>query len=318
MAPSIRGSATRDAPLMNPSIARPREVAVVAEMPPERTHLRMALERFLVHRLAVASIFLLLALALLCAFAPIVSPYDPDRTALLLIHEPPSVAHPMGTDGIGRDLATRILYGGRVSLSVGVLAMAVAITLGTLIGGIAGFYGRLIDGALMRLVDMMFAFPGLFLLIIVSALFRGMSVTAIVLALGALSWMTTARLVRASFMSLKEREFVEAARCVGASDTRIILRHLLPNSLAPIIVTATLGIAGAIIAESTLSFLGLGIQPPTASWGNMLEDATSDLERAPWTAIFPGLAIFLAVVSINFIGDGLRDALDPRHVTKRE
>jgi peptide/nickel transport system permease protein len=302
---------------MNPSIARPREVAAVEEMPRQRTQLRMALERFLAHKLAVASVFLLLALALVCAFAPVVSPYDPDRTALLLIHEPPSIAHPMGTDGIGRDLATRILYGGRVSLSVGVLAMVVAISLGTLIGGVAGFYGHLIDGVLMRLVDMMFAFPGLFLLIIVSALFRGMSVTAIVLALGALSWMTTARLVRASFLSLKEREFVEAARAVGASNARIIVRHLLPNSLAPIIVTATLGIAGAIIAESTLSFLGLGIQPPTASWGNMLEDATSDLERAPWTAIFPGLAIFLAVVSINFIGDGKRDAHDTRQVIKR-
>jgi peptide/nickel transport system permease protein len=194
--------------------------------------------------------------------------------------------------------------------------MLVAISLGTLIGGLAGFYGRWIDGLLMRFVDMMFAFPRLFLLIIISALFRGMTVEAIVLALGALSWMTTARLVRASFLSLRQQEFVQAARCVGASDGRIILRHLLPNSLAPIIVTATLGIAGAIIAESTLSFLGLGIQPPTASWGNMLEDAQTDLERAPWTAIFPGLVIFLAVVAINFIGDGLRDALDPRHMVK--
>jgi peptide/nickel transport system permease protein len=169
----------------------------------------------------------------------------------------------------------------------------------------------------MRFVDMMFAFPRLFLLIIISAVFRGMSVPAIVLALGVLSWMTTARLVRGMFLSLKEREFVIAARAVGATDARIIVRHILPNSIAPIIVTATLGIAGAIIAESTLSFLGLGIQPPTASWGNMLEDATSDLERAPWTAFFPGLAIFFAVVAINFIGDGLRDALDPRHVIGR-
>jgi len=296
--------------------AQPQAARAPVVIPRERTHLGMALERFLAHKLAVASIVVILLMVLLCAFAPIVSPYDPDKTALLLIHEPPSLEHPMGTDGIGRDLATRILYGGRVSLAVGVLAMAVAITLGTLIGGVAGYYGRWLDTILMRFVDMMFAFPSLFLLIIVSSLFRGMSVPAIILALGVLRWMTTARLVRATFLSLKQREFVEAARCVGASDARIVMRHLLPNSLAPIIVTATLGIASAIIAESTLSFLGLGIQPPTASWGNMLEDAQSDLERAPWTAIFPGLVIFFAVVSINFIGDGLRDALDPRHVIR--
>jgi len=280
--------------------AQPQAARAPVVIPRERTHLGMALERFLAHKLAVASIVVILLMVLLCAFAPIVSPYDPDKTALLLIHEPPSLEHPMG----------------RVSLAVGVLAMAVAITLGTLIGGVAGYYGRWLDTILMRFVDMMFAFPSLFLLIIVSSLFRGMSVPAIILALGVLRWMTTARLVRATFLSLKQREFVEAARCVGASDARIVMRHLLPNSLAPIIVTATLGIASAIIAESTLSFLGLGIQPPTASWGNMLEDAQSDLERAPWTAIFPGLVIFFAVVSINFIGDGLRDALDPRHVIR--
>ncbi len=291
--------------------------AAAQAAPGQRSQWRMALERFLAHRLAVVGIFVLAALALLSVLAPLVSPYDPEKTALLLIHEPPSIAHPFGTDGIGRDLATRILYGGRVSLAVGVLAMTVAISLGTLIGGIAGFYGRWIDATLMRLVDVMFSFPRLFLLIIISALFRGMSPATIIVALGLLSWMTTARLVRASFLSLKEREFVTAAHCVGARDRRIIWRHILPNSLAPIIVAATLGVAGAIITESTLSFLGLGIQPPTPSWGNMLEDATDELNRAPWTGVFPGLVIFLAVVSINFIGDGLRDALDPRHVIGR-
>jgi peptide/nickel transport system permease protein len=170
----------------------------------------------------------------------------------------------------------------------------------------------------MRIVDAMFAFPGLFILIILASLFRGMSPPAIVLALGLLSWMTTARLVRAGFLGLKQREFVESARCIGANDGRIIWRHILPNTLAPIIVAGTLRVAGAIITESTLSFLGLGIQPPTPSWGNMLQDAQDELTRAPWVAIFPGLAIFLAVVSINFIGDGLRDALDPRHVIRRE
>jgi peptide/nickel transport system permease protein len=255
-------------------------------------------------------------LAILCAAAPIVSPYDPEKTALLLIYEPPSLPHPFGTDGLGRDLATRILYGGRVSLSIGLLAVTVAISIGTLVGTVAGFYGRWIDGVLMRFVDMMFSFPRLFLLILFGVLFKGMTLPVIVAVLGLLSWMTTARLVRASFLSLRNREFVEAARSVGAGDRRIIVRHILPNALAPIIVAATLGVAAAIIAESTLSFLGLGIQPPTPTWGNMLRDATSEMEKAPWIAIFPGLFIFLAVVSINFIGDGLRDALDPRHVIR--
>ncbi len=283
----------------------------------QRSQWRMALERFRAHRPAVAGLFVLATLAILSAAAPIVSPYDPDKTVLLLIYEPPSLAHPFGTDDLGRDLATRILYGGRVSLSVGLLAVSVAVSIGTLVGTIAGYYGRWVDGLLMRFVDMMYSFPRLFLLILFGVFFKGMTIGVIVLVLGILSWMTTSRLVRASFLSLKQREFVEAARCVGARDRRIIVRHILPNSLAPIIVAATLGVAAAIIAESTLSFLGLGIQPPTPSWGNMLNHATTDMDKAPWIAIFPGLFIFLAVVSINFIGDGLRDALDPRHVIKR-
>ena len=295
-----------------------RGAANIQPVPRQRGHWETALERFLGHRFAVLATVVLAALAVLSAFAPIVSPYDPEKTALLLIREPPSLHHPFGTDGLGRDLATRLLYGGRVSLSVGVAVMVVAIGLGTLIGGIAGFYGRWIDGVLMRTVDAMFAFPGLFILIILASLFRGMSPPAIVLALGLLSWMTTARLVRAGFLGLKQREFVEAARCIGASDARLIWRHILPNTLAPVIVAATLRVAGAIITESTLSFLGLGIQPPTPSWGNMLQDAQDELNRAPWLAVFPGLVIFLAVVSINFIGDGLRDALDPRHVIRKE
>lgn len=283
----------------------------------QRSQWSMALERFRAHRPAVLGVFVLATLALLSAAAPIVSPYDPDKTALLLIYEPPSLAHPFGTDDLGRDLATRILYGGRVSLSVGLLAVTVAVSIGTLVGVVAGYYGGWIDSILMRFVDMMYSFPRLFLLILFGVFFKGMTIGVIVLVLGVLSWMTTSRLVRATFLSLKNREFVEAARCVGASDRRIIVRHLLPNSLAPIIVAATLGVAAAIIAESTLSFLGLGIQPPTSSWGNMLNHATSDMDKAPWIAIFPGLFIFLAVVSINFIGDGLRDALDPRHVVRK-
>jgi peptide/nickel transport system permease protein len=284
---------------------------------PEKSQWQMASERFRAHRPAVLGVLVLAALALFSAAAPLISPYDPDKTQLLLIYDPPSLAHPFGTDDLGRDLATRILYGGRVSLSIGLLAVTVAVSIGTLVGVAAGYYGGLTDSILMRFVDMMYSFPRLFLLILFGVFFKGMTIGVIVLVLGVLSWMTTSRLVRASFLSLKEREFVEAARSVGASDARIIFRHILPNSLAPIIVAATLGVAAAIIAESTLSFLGLGIQPPTSSWGNMLNHATTDMDKAPWIAIFPGLFIFLAVVSINFIGDGLRDALDPRHVVKR-
>lgn len=285
--------------------------------PFERSQWRMAFERFRAHRVAMLGVFVLGALALLAIAAPVISPYGAEKTDLRLIFEPPSLAHPMGTDSLGRDLATRILYGGRVSLAIGLLAVTVAVTLGTIVGMVAGYYGRWIDGVLMRFADMMFAFPQLFLLILFGVYFKGMTVGVIIVVLGLLSWMRTARLVRAQFLSLRAREFVEAARCVGASDWRIIVRHILPNSLAPIIVSATLGVGVAILTESTLSFLGLGIQPPTPTWGNMLKDAPTDMFQAPWTAIFPGLAIFLANVSVNSIGDGLRDALDPRHVAGR-
>lgn len=282
----------------------------------QRTQVAMTLERFREHRLAVAGLVIVAALAFLSAFAPIVSPYDPNDPNLLLIFEPPSLEHPMGTDSLGRDLATRILFGGRVSLEVGVLAALIAVTVGTVVGVVAGFYGGLTDGILMRLVDVLLSIPRLFLLILMTVLFGG-SVLTIILVLGFLSWMRTSRVVRGTVLSLKGREFIEAARCVGARDARIMFRHLLPNTVAPIIVAATLGVAGAIIAESTLSFLGLGIQKPTSSWGNLLTDATTDMLTAPWTAIAPGIAIFLAVVAINFVGDGLRDALDPRRVLGR-
>ena len=283
---------------------------------PQRGQVEMAFERFRQHRLAMAALLVVVGLAFLAAFAPIVSPYDPNKSDLSLIFDAPSLAHPMGTDNLGRDLATRILFGGRVSLAVGVLAALLALTLGTVVGAVAGFYGRLIDGVLMRLVDVLLSIPRLFLIVLLAVVLGG-SVLTIVLVLGALSWMRTSRIVRATVLSLKGREFVEAARAIGATDARIIVRHLLPNTVAPIVVAATLGVAGAIIAESTLSFLGLGIQKPTSTWGNMLTDATTDMSQAPWVAIFPGLAIFLAVVSINFVGDGLRDALDPRRMTGR-
>jgi peptide/nickel transport system permease protein len=282
----------------------------------ERTQLGMAFERFREHRLAMVALGVVIALGLFSGFVSIASPYDPNKTNLFQIFDAPSIAHPMGTDSLGRDLATRILFGGRVSLAVGVLAALLAITVGMVVGVVAGFYGGWVDGLLMRLVDVLLSIPRLFFLVLLAVLFGG-SVLTIILVLGALSWMRSARIVRATVMSLKGREFVEAARSIGASDLRIMVRHLLPNTVAPIIVAATLGVAGAIIAESTLSFLGLGIQPPTSSWGNLLTNATTDMGKAPWTAIFPGLAIFLAVVSINFVGDGLRDALDPRHVLRK-
>jgi peptide/nickel transport system permease protein len=290
----------------------PQELRGVA-----RSQWLMAFERFRAHRPAMLGVLVLTLLAVLCAAAPLVSPYDPDKTRLLDLYNPPSLTHPFGTDDLGRDLATRILYGGRVSLTIGLLAVTVAITVGTLVGVTAGYYGGVIDGLLMRFVDAMYSFPRLFLLILFGVFFKGMTVGVIILVLGLLSWLTTSRLVRATFLSLKQREFVEAARGVGARDRRIIFRHILPNSLAPIIVAGTLGVGAAIIAESTLSFLGLGIQPPTSSWGNMLNHATTDMDKAPWIAFFPGFFIFLAVMSINFIGDGLRDALDPRHVVRK-
>ncbi len=282
----------------------------------DRGQWALARERFLRHRLAVASVLVLALLALVAVAAPLLVPYDPERTQLASIFEPPAPAHPFGTDSLGRDMLTRILYGGRISLSIGVLAMTVAVVLGTVVGGLAGYYGGLLDSVLMRFVDMMYSFPRLFVLILFAVFFGGSFLT-IVLILGAFSWLTVSRLVRASFLSLRRREFVEAARAIGARDRRIFVRHILPNALAPIIVAATLGVANAIIAESTLSFLGLGIQPPTPSWGWLLKDAQPDLAVAWWTAFFPGLAIFLAVVAINFVGDGLRDALDPRHTVSR-
>jgi peptide/nickel transport system permease protein len=265
---------------------------------------------------------ILLLFALAAIFAPLLSPYDPEKTNLDAMLQPPSTAHPMGTDELGRDLLTRILYGGRVSLSIGVMAMALAVSVGAIIGGLAGFYGGWIDNILMRFTDMMLSFPSLFVLIILAIALREIpiealrgtafaSVFSIVLVIAVLAWMQVARLVRASFLSLKEKEFSEAARCLGVGNRRIMIRHLLPNAMSPIIVAATFRVATSIITESGLSYLGFGVQPPTPTWGNMLKNAQDQMTRAPWTAIFPGLMIFITVIAINFIGDGLRDALDP-------
>ncbi len=241
---------------------------------------------------------------------PLLSPYDTVAQNIAQRLKPPSLAHPMGTDELGRDTLTRVLAGGRISLAVGGLATLVALSIGITVGAVAGYVGRWVDNLLMRVVDVALSLPDLFLLIFASALL-GPSFGTMIVIISLVRWMNVARLVRASFLTLREREFIESSRAIGASPLRIVGVHLLPNSLSPVIVAGTLGVASAILAESTLSFLGLGIQPPASSWGSMLRNAQAQIFTSPWMAVFPGLMIFLTVVAINFVGDGLRDALDP-------
>jgi peptide/nickel transport system permease protein len=275
-----------------------------------RSQRALAWTQFRRHRLAVAGavVFALLCLGAILASA---SPYDPNRTSLLARFEAPSLAHPMGTDDLGRDELTRVLIGGRLSLAVGLLATLVSVVVGTVVGALAGYLGGAADSVLMRITELFIAFPQLFILILLAALV-GTNPVTIILVIGLLRWMPVARLVRAAFLQLKQQDYVTAARTLGASGSSIMWRHILPNSLGPIVVAASLGVAGAILTESTLSFLGLGIQLPTATWGNMLRAAQNDMTTAPWLAFFPGLFIFLTILSMNYIGDGLRDALDPR------
>jgi len=262
------------------------------------------------NRTALLGLLVLGVIALGVLAGPELSPYDvvePDIASRL---QPPSLAHPMGTDELGRDMLTRILAGGRLSLLVGLAATAIALGIGITVGAVAGYVGRWVDNVLMRAVDVALSLPDLFLLILASSIL-GPSVTTMIVVIAIVRWMNVARLVRASFLSLREREFIEAARASGAGGPWIVVRHLLPNSLSPIIVAGTLSVASAIIAESTLSFLGFGIQPPATSWGSMLRNAQAQIFTSPWMAVFPGLMIFLTVIAINMVGDGLRDALDP-------
>jgi len=282
---------------------------------------RLAWARFRRHRMALVGLCLVAVFALGATGARVVSPYNPEKSDLDHRLAAPTWQHPMGTDDLGRDLLTRILYGGRVSLTIGVMAMALAVTIGTAVGALAGYHGGWVDNVLMRFTDLMLSFPALFVLILLTLVLRTAPVPflrggilAIVLVIAVVSWMTVARLVRGAFLSLREMTFVEAARGVGAGNTRLILRHILPNSLSPIIVAATLRVASSIVTESGLSFLGFGVQPPVPTWGNMLQAAQDQMTTAPWTAIYPGLMIFLTVIAINYIGDGLRDALDPHHL----
>lgn len=276
-----------------------------------RTYRQLVTSRLVRHKLAMFGGVVLAVIVVLVVFGEIASPYgvhDIDITNVLLA---PSPAHPLGTDDLGRDEATRLLSGGRVSLGVGLLASMVSVALGCTLGGIAGYYGGVIDDFVMRLTDAVLCFPWLFTMMIFAAVF-GKGFYSISLAVGLLAWPSVARVVRASFLSIKEEDYVLASRSIGTTNLAIMIRHLLPNSMAPILVAATLLVGDAMIYESALSYLGLGIQPPTASWGSMLNLAQNQLRTAPWLSLLPGLMIFLSVLSINLVGDGLRDALDPR------
>lgn len=298
--------------------AQPTTKARQAVQPP-RSMRQLVWRRFRQHRAAVAGLVMLGLILALCTLVPLVQNYDSLRTNVDRIREAPSLAHIFGTDELGRDLFTRLWAGGRVSLLIGLATMLIAVVIGTVVGALSGFYSGWVDTVLMRFTDFMLSIPTLFLLLLFAQLLRSTNNPTlsggplpIVIIIGVLSWMGIARLVRGQFLALKTREFVEAGRALGVGSAGLIFKHILPNAASPIIVAATLRVGAAIITESTLSFLGFGVQPPTPTWGNMLKNAQAQMTYAPWTAIFPGLAIFLTVLSINYIGDGLRDALDPR------
>jgi peptide/nickel transport system permease protein len=306
-APTIRGSTGRADAGEAGSGARARH----------DTMLRLVVRRFLRHRMATAGLVVLVLLVLSALLAP-VAPHDPNALSTMERKEGPSADHWLGTDKAGRDIFARTLWGGRISLVIGLAATGVALVIGTAVGSLAGYFGGKIDAALMRLTDVFLCFPQLFVLIVAATLIRTTSlrflqgsIAPIAIVIGVLSWMGLARIVRATFLALREKEFVEAARAAGAGHSRIILRHVLPGAVGPIVVQATLLIAASIITESGLSYLGFGVQPPTSSWGNLLKDAQAFMRTQPVFAIAPGLMVFLTVMSINFVGDGLRDALDP-------
>ena len=273
----------------------------------------IAARHFKRNKLAMAGLAVMVLLYVVTLVTPLIAPYDPAEQGNIILSRylAPSLEHLMGTDKFGRDIFSRVLYGARISLSIGFIAVAISITLGTLIGAFAGYFGGIVDSILMRFTDMMLSFPRLVLLIVVIALFEP-NIYLVVIVLGLTGWMGTARLVRGEVLSLREREFVQAARALGMGDWRIIFRHVIPNTIAPVIVSATLGIGQTILTEASLSFLGLGVQPPTPSWGNMVSDGRDALINAWWIATFPGIAIVVTVVAFNLLGDGLRDALDPR------
>ena len=253
----------------------------------------------------MAGLVIIGGMSLVAVFAPLLSRHNPfviDQASLL---SPPSALHPMGTDSLGRDLMVRMMYGARISLAIGFIAVGIAVMLGILLGSLSGFYGGFVDGLIMRFADIMLCFPTFFLILTVVALLEP-SIFNIMIIIGLTSWMGPARLVRSEILSLKEREFIQAEHALGASSSRIIVRHLIPNALGPVLVNATLGIASAILLESGLSFLGLGVQPPTPSWGNILIESKSTLGIAWWITVFPGVAILLTIVGFNFLSEGLK------------
>lgn len=269
------------------------------------------LQKALANPLAKTGALIILAVFLLAVLAPIIAPYDPDDINVKAILLAPSSQHWMGTDGLGRDVFSRMLFGGQISLLVGLVAVGISTAIGIVLGALAGFYRGWVDTLIMRLVDIMLSIPSFFLILAVIA-FLTPSIVNIMIVIGLTSWMSVTRLVRAEFLSLREREFVMASRTLGAKDMRLIFTHLLPNSLTPIIVSSVLGVASAVLMESGLSFLGLGVQPPQASWGNILTDGKEYIQFAWWLSLFPGLAILVTVLGYNLLGEGLRDALDPR------
>ncbi|MBU6498112.1 MAG: ABC transporter permease [Rhodospirillales bacterium] len=293
-------------------MAEAAQISTNAPMTSSRRTYNRALARFVRHRLALFGLAAIVLLVLLCAVGPYLWPYNDLRIDIRhRFAEPFSGAHIFGADELGRDLLARLMTAGRVSLTVGFAAMAISTVIGTFIGTIAGYFGGIVGTALMRFVDAVLCFPSIFLLLALAA-FVQPNLLAITLVIAATAWMEVARVVEAQIRSLRERDFAVAAQALGASDAHIMFRELLPNAIAPIVVASTLNVARAILLEAYVSYLGYGIQPPTPSWGNMLNNAQEYLSTAPWLALLPGLFITLAVTGFNFVGDGLRDALDPR------
>ncbi len=275
------------------------------------TPLRLFWKRFKRNNLATTGGFIVLGLFIIAILAPYISPYDPNAIDVSQILMPPTSAHIFGTDELGRDVLSRVIWGSRISLMVGFVAVGISIIIGVVFGAISGYYGGAIDSLIMRFVDIMLSIPTFFLILAVIA-FLEPSIINIMAVIGLTSWMGVARLVRAEFLSLKERDFVMAAKGLGAGDIRIIFRHILPNAMAPVLVSAVLGVAGAVLTESALSFLGIGVQPPTPSWGNILTAGKDNIQIAWWLSLFPGLAILITVLGYNLLGEGIRDAIDPR------
>jgi peptide/nickel transport system permease protein len=263
------------------------------------------------NRLAVSGLIIIAILVAVALLAHKIVPYEPTSQNIMERLQKPSLKHLLGTDELGRDVLSRIIYGARISLSVGFIAVGISVIIGVFLGALAGFYGRWIDSLIMRFVDIMFCFPSFFLILMIIAVL-GPNIYNVMIIIGITSWPGIARLVRGEILSVKEREYVYAAKAIGASDLRIIFRHILPNALGPVLVTATLGIADAILVESGLSFLGLGVQPPMPSWGNILTSGKDYIESAWWLTLFPGLAILITILSYNLVGEGLREIIDPK------